>query len=128
MRKITILGSLLLASAALPLHDAAPVPFSTLFREADTVLIGIVESSRLISPSEARLRSTPVEPIEDGSVYPCELTLRVGVPFKAASPVDKTLSPLSIMSYMPSPECSPGYETGEVLLHRPALWLLRAEQ
>ena len=102
-------------------------PFSALFRTADTVFVGEVESGRQIPTSDARAGMAAVDPVQYAPVYPCELTVRVRAVIKAQQPLIKAGSAVSVMWYLPSPVCIATYGGDGQQLTRPALWLARTE-
>jgi hypothetical protein len=120
---------------------STPVPFSTLFQTADTVLVGTLDSAKRIPQADARNSLGP-EPSPalllppDASeaeirnlASPWEFTVNVAAVIEAADPLIKPGSKITVMWYKPSAENYPdhyfrdGHANGQ-----PALWLLRTER
>ena len=108
---------------------AAPTPFVTLFRRADTIFVGSIESARRVGDSDSRAKTPPLEPVEFGPVYLCVLTIRIQGLIKSADVVMKAGESVPVLSYQPSPRCQSDYrKEGDTLPTGPALWLLRSEK
>jgi hypothetical protein len=76
---------------------------------ADTVLVGVVESTRLIQPTErqAGLAIAIEHPPKDASrLYPCEVRVQIRALIKAKDPLLKVGSAVSIVWYLLAPSCA----------------------
>ena len=101
-------------------------PFSTLFRTADTVFVGEMDSRRRIPASDARA-GLAADPVQHAPMYACELTVRIRAVIKAQDPLIKTGSVVSVIWYLPSSLCIATYDGEDELLTKSALWLARTE-
>lgn len=124
MRSHRLLGLLLLSCTRT--HTDQKVPFSTLFRTADTVIVGTIESSEPIQDSDGRPQMAPA-PEEYGPVYWCATKIRVGALIKAQNPLIKVGGAVRVLWELPSASCNFYYGGESVFAGQPALWLLKTE-
>ena len=102
---------------------AAPIPFVTLYRKADVVFVGSVESVKLLPTPSARVESPPEQSVLD--LYPCELTIGVEAPLKPAELIEAMGATAQIVYYLPSRHCDFDYLGDDLTGHM--VWLLRYE-
>ena len=125
MRKIGLL--VVFEASALTMFGEAPTPLSKTLKEIETAIIGQIEASRPLNTARFRSDFPPRQAVEFEPVYPCEFLVRVSRTVKSADSNTEPGTLISIISYVPSSTCTPGYETGPVLEGQTALWLLRSE-
>jgi hypothetical protein len=123
-------GLIRIAPALLALAPALgqqPKSLRRLFQEADVALVGVLESSSNEDTTHMHAAKTPTQ---FGDVYPCQMTIRIKDVIKASGPTLPIAAGavVQVFSFLPSRDCTPGYEKREALLGRPAFWLLRTEE
>ena len=101
--------------------------FSTLFRDASAVFVGdLVSSKRESRVVMGGAMAVSPDHSQGQSLYTCQV-IRVRTLFKSDMAEVRMGSTVSVISLMPSADCSPVFEGVQVPKTQPSLWLLRTD-
>lgn len=109
------------------MYGAAPIPLTALYKTADIVVLGKVESAAPVPLYDVRSDLPPLDAVQFSPVHLCELALRVDVSLKPQVDEPNTERLIKFLSYLPSPKCEGGYDM-DSQIEAPALWMLRRER
>jgi hypothetical protein len=116
------------ALIALPTWAAGPVPLIRLFRGADAVVIGTIESIKRNSDPDILAKTAPKEPIDGVRVSPCEVTIRILAVLKSLDHGLGEGALRRLVWYTPTvTPCAAGSWGFDTDIKKPRLWLLRTE-
>jgi hypothetical protein len=114
-------------AASAQLSGAAPPPFSTLFKTADTAFVGVVESGKRIPTADPRAHLAQRGSAQGVPSFACEMTVRIAAVIEAASSRITEGAAAKVVWYLPFASCVAAYSGEHTKLYGPSLWLVRSE-
>ncbi len=122
---------LLLLLMALQVRATEPTPLVTLFRRADTIVVGSIESISRTTDADIVAKMAPQEPLgtqEGVPASPCKITVRVAAVLKSQDGEIKEGTSRPVIWFTPGViPCNGGSLGFDNEVAAPRLWLLRTE-
>jgi hypothetical protein len=97
------------------------------FEAADMVIVGKAMATHRIWNFFSSPKTHPRAAIYYEPTYTCEITIEVGAVIKAQASEWKPGAKMSVIWYLPTPDCAPKFGVNYDVFNRQALWLLRKE-